>query len=90
MLVRSDRVEEEKKRDSEPESEKRREKGELSERGRLVDRGNEEAPDRRGDHHAGGEPGQAAPYALPEIAAHQKDACRAERGSDKRNREPQD
>ena len=88
VQVRDDVIQCEQKQDAEPEAQKGGEERELPHTCRLLDRRDQQAPDRSRHHHTGGETGQRALHGVTERFLHKEHACRAQRGAEKRDQDP--
>ena len=88
VQVRDDVIQREQKQDAEPEAQKGGEERELPHTCRLLDRRDQQAPDRSRHHHTGGETGQRALHGVTERFLHKEHARRAQRGAEKRDQDP--
>ena len=86
--MRDDLIEQEQKQDTESEADESGQKRQSAAIGALIHRGDQQAPDRRRDHHAAGKPGQRTLDLEIQFLFHKEHARRAERCSDKRDRYP--
>ncbi|MPM85537.1 hypothetical protein SDC9_132618 [bioreactor metagenome] len=85
VKVRNDVIQQKEEQHADPKAHNRRYKGPFSHVLRLIDGGNQKAPDGGRHHHPGGKAGKGALHPVAKRVLHEKDTGRTCRGADKRD-----
>jgi hypothetical protein len=78
MKMGNQTVKQEQKQHADPKADKGREEGQLAHALRLLDGGDQQAPDRSCDHHSGSKAGEGAPHQIAKGFFHKEHAGRAQ------------
>ena len=85
--VRDQVIQPQQKEDAAPKADDRRQEAPDSRAGGLLHGGDQQAPDGRGHHHAGGKAGEPPLHPIPQALVQEKDTGRAQRGARKREQQ---